>query len=187
MRFSRNLFARLAIAFILISLSLAGCSSAKTSTNQPLYAITTIRTTLELPQLPLDFVETTNMANSPTCGLVIKIYRDADGHVYSVDPQTNQVVEIDARTILSKIPPHAPILLTEELEARVLKYFEVTIPNFESRKSSWQYEEGRKGNYFFFSWYSDMMPGTMNRSFAQIGMDINGVLFTYYNTLSLHK
>jgi hypothetical protein len=183
MKFLQSSVTHKAIIILLLFPILAGCSSKKSSANPQLDAITVIRTTLELPQLPLAFVETTNMANSTTGGLVVNIYQDADGRKYSVDPQTDQVVEIDARAMLSNLPPKQ--YSTAELEAKALKYFQATIPDFESRKSSWHYEEGEKGIVIFFSWYADMVPGTMNRPFAQIGMDLNGALFAYYNTLSL--
>ena len=70
-----------------------------------------------------------------------------------------------------------------------MKYIKATIPDFEHLHSSWQYEEGGKGSgyVYFFTWYVDITPGSMNRPFAQIGLHKSGLLFTYYNTLLLKK
>jgi len=151
-------------------------------------AIEKIRVDLELPELPLSFVEKTGMINSPSGGLDVVNYQDSDGRIYSVDPETNQVVEIDARILLSK---HGDAILQtysmEVLKSRAMKYIRATIPDFEKLQSSWQYEEGQKVDVYFFSWYGDLTPGSMNRPFAQIGFDKNGLLFAYYNTLLLNK
>jgi hypothetical protein len=174
-------------AVFLTTFALAGCSPAKASTNQQLDAINEIRKSLELPELPLDFVEKTGMINSPSGNLEVAIYQDSEGRNFSVNPETNQVVEIDARTILSNIPPDTPTLSPDELKAKAMEYIKDTISNFDSLQSSWQYEEGAKVENYFFTWYGEITPGSMNRSFAQIGLHKSGVLFAYYNTLLLER
>jgi len=147
-----------------------------------------IRTDLELPELPLDFIEKTGMTNSPNGGLEVVIYQDSDGRKYSVNPETNQVVEIDARILL---PKHGDAITQafsmEVLKSRAMKYIKAAIPDFESLQSSWQYEEGGKGDVYFFTWYGEMTSGSMNRPFIQFGFHKNGLLFAYYNTLLLNK
>jgi hypothetical protein len=204
--------------FVLMTVSLSGCAPAATAspvapTGTPsplpptftpvptatatllpptlspqLTAIEKIRTDLELPNLPLSFVEKTGMINSPRGGLEVVIYQDSEGRKYSVDPETNQVVEIDARILL---PPHgaasSQTFSKEVLEARALKYIEATTPDFDQLQSSLKYEAGGKVEVYFFSWYGEMLPGWMNRPFAQIGFHQNGLLFAYYNTLLLNK
>ncbi len=150
-------------------------------------AIQIIRTDLELPELPLSFIEKTGMLNSPSGGLVVVNYQDGAGRKYSVNPDTNQVVEIDARTLLTNISPNAPTFSMEVLKSKAMKYFKATIPNFDHLQSSWKYEEGAKGDYYFFSWYDEITPTSMNFPFAQIGLDKSGLLFAYYNTLMLNK
>ena len=163
-------------------------ASSQISVSLQISVIEKIRTDLELPELPLDFIEKTGMTNSPNGGLEVVIYQDTDGRKYSVNPETNQVVEIDARIL---VPKHGdPITQTfslEDLKSRAMKYFKATIPNFEHLQSSLQYEEGGKGNVYFFTWYDNMTPSSMSRPFAQIGFHKNGLLFAYYNTLLLNK
>jgi hypothetical protein len=151
-------------------------------------AIEKIRTDLELPELPLVFIEKTGMINSPSGGLEVVNYQDSEGRIYSVNPETNQVVEIDARVLVPKHgDPITQAFSMEILKSRAVKYINATIPDFENLQSSWQYEEGGKGNVYFFTWYDDITLGSMNRPFAQMGFYNNGLLFAYYNTLLLNK
>jgi hypothetical protein len=186
MNIHSNLSAKILLATILIFI-LAGCSSKQQSTIQPTDAINAIRNVLELPESPLEFVETTRMLNSPSGDLQVAIYQDSDGRKYSVNPETNQVVEIDARTILPYISPDLPSLSSDEIKAKAISYVTAIVPNFDSLQSSLKYEEGGKGNNYFFSWYGDLKSGSMNRLFLQIGLLKSGVLFALYNTLSLEK
>jgi len=177
----------LTIAIILTIPKLEGCSSAQATTNQPIDAINEIRQLLEIPELPLDFIEMTGMINSPSGNLEVALYQDSDGRKYFVNPETNQVVEIDARIILTDISPNTPTLSADELKAKAMEYIRATIYNFDSLQSSWQFEEGPKGDNFFFTWYGEIKLGSMNRPFAQIGLHKSGGLFAYYNTMLLGR
>ena len=187
MKFSHSFFFLSAISVILVAGSLASCSSKQKSTDQQIGVINAIRAKLKLPDLPLKFVEITNMANSPSGGLKVAIFQDTQGRNYSVDPATDQVVEIDARSMLSNIPADAPLKSEAEITAQAQKFIAATIPGFESLHSRWTYEAGNKGNNYFFSWYGESAAGSMNRPFAQIGLHKSGLLFAYYNTLFLEK
>ncbi len=172
----------LLIAAMVISM-LVACSPAKEASNQPTDAISEIRKSLELPDSPLEFVENTGMANSPSGRLEVANYRDSEGRIYSVNLETNQVVEIDARVILPNKYSNTPALPPDEIKAKAMMFAKTVIPNFDSL----QYEEGGKGNNYFFSWYSEMSPGSMNRPFLQFGFHKSGLLFAYYNTLFVEK
>lgn len=174
------------IAAIFISI-LMGCSPAKDASNQPTDSINEIRRELELPELSLEFVENTGMANSPSGRLEVANYRDSEGRIYSVNPETNQVVEIDARVILPNKYSETPALPPNEIKAKAMMFAKAVIPNFNSLQPSLQYEEGGKVNNYFFSWYGEMSPGSMNRPFLQFGFHKSGILFAYYNTLSIEK
>src|SRR5512147_484727 len=141
----RCLSSRVLIIALCISI-LAACSPAPatTSTSQPTDTLDQIRKSLELPETPLEFMENTTMANSPSGRLEVANYRDSEGRIYSVSPKTKQVVEIDARAILSNISPNAPSLPPEEIKAKALTYAKTIIPDFASLQSSLQYEEGGK-------------------------------------------
>jgi hypothetical protein len=179
----RSLSTKILIATIFISI-LAGCSSVKDSASQQIDAINQIRKSLELPELPLEFVENTGMINSPSGDLEVANFRDSEGRIYSVNPKTNQVVEIDARAILSNISSDAPSLSPDEIKAKAMIYVKAIIPSFASLQSSLQYEEGGKVDNYFFTWRGKINSGSMNSPFLQIGLHKSGVLFAYYNTLT---
>ena len=171
---------------ILIS-ALAGCSPAQASPAPSPQPIDEIRKSLELPELSVEFVENTTMMNAPSLGLEVANYRDSAGRIYSVDPKTNRVVEIDARALLTAISPNAPVVTQEEIKAKAMKFARAVIPDFDTVQSSLQYEEGGKVDNYFFSWYDKAGPGMMNRPFLQFGFHKSGLLFAYYNTLLLEK
>ena len=157
------------------------------SEGQPTDAINETRKSLELQDLPLEFVENTGMINSPSGGLEVANYRDNEGRIFSVDLKTNQVVEIDARAILSGISPETPSLSSDEVKAKAMKYAKAVVPNFDTLQSSLQYEEGGKVDNYFFTWYPERSSGSRNRPFLQFGFHNSGVLFGYYNTLSVEN
>jgi len=182
----RSLSTKTLIAAIFVSI-LAGCSPVQDSAIKQTDAINEIRKSLELPELPLEFVEKTGMINSPNGDLEVANFQDSEGRIYSVNPKTNQIVEIEARAILSNISPDTPSLSPDEIKAKAMLYVKAVIPNFDSLQSSLQYEEGGKIDNYFFTWYGEMNSGSMNRPFLQIAFHKSGVLFAYYNTLSLEK
>jgi hypothetical protein len=166
---------------------LTNCSSAQQTPEQPVDVKSAIRNILELPELPLEFVETTRMLNSPSGDLQVEVYQDSEGRKYSIYPEINQVLEIDARSIFLTTPPDIQSLSSVELKAKALNYANAVIPDFDSLQSSLVYEEGEKGDNYFYSWYGEMQSGYMNRPFLQIGMNKSGILFAFYNTLSIPK
>jgi hypothetical protein len=148
-------------------------------------AIDAIRSLLDLPMLPLEFIETTTMLNSPNMDLTVALYQDSEGRNYFVDPQTNRVVEIDARAVLSSISPEAVSLSEELLKARAEEIARSVVQGFDTLRTGLVYDAGAKGDHFFFTWRSADAPGAMNKPFMQIGLHKSGVLFAYYNTLTL--
>jgi Tol biopolymer transport system component len=159
-------------------------SRARTGEIEAIHAMGTI---LGLPELPLEFVETTTMINSPNGDLAVALYQDAEGRKYSVEPEKDLVVEIDARAVPSAIASDALPLSQDELRAKAEKLVRRAIPDFDSMQAGLSYEEGVKGDYFFFTWRAADSPGSMNRPFAQIGLHRSGELFAYYNTLTLSE
>ena len=181
-----NIARSLLIAAMIISQSVA-CSPAQEVPDQPIDAINEIRKSLELPELPLEFVENTGMANSPSGRLEVANYRDSEGRIYSINTGTNQVVEIDARVILPNKYSDSLVVSSDEIKAKALVFAKTVIPNFDSLQPSLTFEEGGKVNNYFFSWYAEMGPGSMNRPFLQFGFHKSGLLFAYYNTLAVKK
>lgn len=164
-----------------------GCSPSRKTATTPQDAINEIRKALELPQLPLEFVETTKMINSPSGQLKVDVYQDSDGRLYSVEPITDQVVEIDARAVLSSLPLNPTALPPEEIREKVMAYVKAVVPNLDSLQPSLKYEEGSKIDNYFFEWNRSTKPGDMNRAFLQIGIHNSGLLFAYYNTLNIEN
>jgi hypothetical protein len=151
-------------------------------------AIEKVRADLELARLPLVFVETTDMANSPTGGLKVSIFQDSEGRTFAVDPISSRVVEIDARLLLPSLPTDAPSFAEAELKSKAIKYFQATVPDFVALQYSLKYEEGVKSDLYFYTWRSQVTPGSMNMPpFVQIGLHKSGFLFAYYNTLQLDQ
>jgi hypothetical protein len=186
MKVHRSSFVKFLVAVISISV-LAGCSSKIESASQPTVAIDKLRKSLNLPASPLKFIESTYDPNSPSGGLEVAKYQDGKGRIFSVDLKTNQVVEIDARTILSNISSNTPSLSQYEIKAKAVAFAKIVIPNFDSLQSSLQYEEGGKVDNYFFDWYGEMGSGRENRPRLQFGFYKNGTLFAYYNSLSVEK
>lgn len=187
MKIHRCIFILSVITIFCMAPGLAGCSSNQNPMDRQIGAINAIRVKLELPDLPLKFVENTTMANSPSGGLKVAHFQDTQGRNYFVDPGTNQVVEIDARSMLSNIPADAPLKSEADITAQARKFIEATIPGFKTLQSKLSYEAGNKGDNYFFSWYGESPAGAMNRPFAQIAIHRSGVLFAYYNTLEIGK
>ncbi len=97
------------------------------------------------------------------------------------------MVEIDARLLLTGLPADAPSLTEEELKSKATKFFQATVPGLLSLQSTLQYEEGGKGDLYFYTWRGPLAPGAVNGPFVQIGLHKSGFLFAYYNTLQLVK
>jgi len=172
-------------AVVMLGLTAAGCARVQGAAPQPTDAIQQIRSALDLPQSPLVFVENTAMVNSPGGDLLVANFRDGEGRVYSVDLAANKVVEIDARAVLAKISPAAPLLAPDQIKARVMRYVKAVMPDFDPVRSALRYEEGGKVENYFFAWRAEVEPGAMNGPWLQIGMHQSGVLFAYINTLGV--
>jgi hypothetical protein len=168
---------------VLFILSAAGCAGSQQS-DYPA-TIDAARKALQLPRLPLEYVEMTGMANSPSGATMVNVYQDSAGRKYSGELTGSQVVEIDARVVLANLPANARLLSDAELKARAWQYVRAMIPNFDSLQSSLRYEQGSKGKNYFYSWYAEMSPGATMPPFIQIALHQSGIVFAYYNTLTL--
>ncbi len=148
-------------------------------------AINTIRTLFGLHDLPVEFIEVTLMLDSPNMDLHVVLYKDSDGRKYYVDPSSNQVVEIDARDALTLIPFDSTVSSQEELRAIAQKYIQQIMPDLELLKTELSFDEGIKGDYYFFTWRSTDSNTYKNKPFIQIGLNKSSELFAYYNTRCL--
>lgn len=180
---------------IILAIALAGCSagqgtlpevdlipSGQGTATPELQAIAEIRTALELPDLPLEYVGTESSGNAPYSGTMVNVYQDSAGRKYSVEVATMKVIEVDARSVLNSIPAEVE-LMPEEINAKAWRLMRAAIPGFDALQSGLTYEEGGKVDNFFFAWYGVMEPGMFNRPFAQIAIHKSGIVFAYYNML----
>ncbi|MCL4528379.1 MAG: hypothetical protein M1282_03085 [Chloroflexi bacterium] len=179
----------LALVMILAG-TLTACANKPVSTTQlaenpQVAAINNFRAVLGLPNLPLESTGMDHMANSPSGDLPVALYADSQGRKFSVEPITNTVVEMDARALLASIPTNALVLPADELKARALKIANTITPGFDSLLPNLNDNSGNKGDNYFFDWRKPMEPGKMMPAFLQIGIHTSGLIFAYYNTLSL--
>ena len=147
-------------------------------------AVNDIRMNLGMPDLPLQSNGMDKMMNSPNGDLPVAIYVDSEGRKFSVEPQTNTVVEIDARSLLASVPANVPSISQDELRAKALNIARITTPNFNYLSHSLMDESGSKGDYYFFDLRMPISPNEMMPPFFQIGFDKSGYIFAYINTLS---
>ncbi len=186
MKILRRVFNIYWVAAISLAVA-AGCSPVTKPVNQPIEAIDKLRKSLDLPAAPLVFVANASDPNSPSGGLEVAKYQDSEGRIYSVDVKSDQVIEIDARAILSNISSDTSALSQDEIKAQAMKFAKIVIPSFDFLQSSLQYEESGKVDNYFFTWYGEMSSGSMNRPRLQFGFYKNGFLFAYYNSLFVEK
>lgn len=182
----KNNFLYLALVAILGTLTACTNQPATPSlpaNNLQVTAINNFRLALGLPDLPLESKGMEHMINSPSGDLPVAFYVDSEGRKYYVEPQTNIVVEMDARDLLASIPADAPAIPEAQAREKVKQMLAVAIPNFASLSQSLTYEEGGKVGNYFFNWYRDISPGDFNRAFIQVGVYKTGFVFAYYNTI----
>ena len=179
------------IIFITLGfLSLAGCASPNIETtpsatdNPQVTAIKNIRAVMGLPNLPLESKGMDVMSNSPSGNLSVVIYVDSLGRRFSVEPQSNIVVEMDARNLLASVSASAPVVSQDQLTITALRIAKATTPNFDSLLPGLTYSEGSKIDNYFFDWRMQASPSQMMPPFLQIGFHKSGLIFAYINTLS---
>ena len=162
-------------------------SAIQQSDNPQVAAIKNIRLAFGLPDLLLESRGTEHMINSPSGDLPVAIYLDSQGRKYSVEPQTNTVVEMDARDLLALIPANAPTLSQIELRVKTNQMLAVALPDFAALSQNLTYEDGGKIDNYFFNWYGKMSAGDFNRPFIQVGVYKTGFIFAYYNTVTIEQ
>ncbi|MGB9521417.1 MAG: c-type cytochrome [Anaerolineales bacterium] len=156
-----------------------------TVTEEDLKSIAALRKILELPELQLTFVKDDHMINSPTGDLAVMVYQDSEGRLYSVDQTSRQVVEMDGRNSLAAISSLVGSPTLDDLRAKAIQIATALYPDFKNLSQNLVYEEGSKGDYFFFTWRDQNAETKMNKPFLQMGFFKNGGLFAFYNTLNL--
>lgn len=183
--FKKSLLVVLGILFLLGCANQPGAINQLIDNNPQIAAINNIRVAFGLPNLPLESKGMDRMANSPTGGLSVAIYVDSAGRKFSVEPQTNTVVEMDARNLLVSIPAIAPSIPQDKLKTKAMEIARAMTPNFDSLLPSLTDNSGNKGDNYFFDWRKPISPNETMPPFLQIGIHKSGLIFAYINTLSL--
>ncbi|HUS83505.1 MAG TPA: hypothetical protein VMX56_00050 [Anaerolineales bacterium] len=148
-------------------------------------AIESLQRQLNIPPSSIEFIETTTMINSPNGDMVVALYQDSQGRRYLVEPATNRVVEMNARSLIPSFPLTATALglSMEDLRITAEQFIAATTDDFPALMLGLAYEEGTKGDFYFYNWRDERASASMNRPFAQIGIHKSGELIAYYNTL----
>lgn len=110
------------------------CSSPAAKT--PIEAIRRLEGLAGFPTTNLAYIGTTTMINSPRGDLQVELYQDGEGRKFYVEPETNIVVEMDARDLLGSEHPgsgtRAAVLTQAELASRVEEFVRAAVPEFSS-------------------------------------------------------
>jgi hypothetical protein len=164
------------------------CSNLNASTSTPLteagidheMAVESIRAFIGSRDADLTFQEMTIMINSPNADLLIGVYMDGLGGLYSVDPNSYKVVEIESSPIQTM---QGEPLALEQLRKIAEERAAEEVAGFGEIRDSLSYEEGRKLDDFFFRWEADNREWKYTPPLFQVGIRVDGKLLTYMNTL----
>lgn len=174
-------------AFLLATiLFITACSVPQPSPASPEEAINEFQAAAGFQQTDLTFVESSTMGNSPRGNLPVNLYQDPDGRKYFVDPSSNTLVEMDARTLLgTHANDQSEMLDQAALETRAEALVRSVIPEFSALQNELTFEAGGKVDNYFFSWKLPIEPGATMPPFIQVAYTAQGELFAFYNTVAL--
>lgn len=146
-----------------------------------------IRELLDQPHLQLTYSGIENLANAPWVNAAL--YIDESMNRYSVASDAGVVAAIEPLSIPNLAA--AEIKPVETIRPIAEAFVRAHSPNFVKFQNQLTFEQGGKGNIYFFTWrltHQDwsatlwkMMP-----PFLQVGFYANGKLATYLNTLDLY-
>jgi len=166
---------------------LVACSPVSSPTDSPLEAIKEFSVLAGFRESDLSFVETTTMGNSPNGNLLVDLYQDEEGRRFYIEPITNTVVEMDARTLLPSHgeSPEGTQMEAAELEQRAVSFIHAALPQFSSLQGDLTCEMGNKGANYFFDWRMKTTEVNFMPPFIQVAMTTSGDMFGYINTVTL--
>ena len=143
-------------------------------------AMEAIREFMESPDLTLNFVDLETMINSPNADVVVAVFEDGTGTRYSVDPEGYRVLEL--APIVYALSD-GPRLTQTELRARAEAMAEHYLLGFNEIRDRLVYEEGTKGDNFFFRWEDPTLVWLHNPPIFQVGLRVDGKLVAYLNAI----
>jgi hypothetical protein len=151
--------------------------------------IAQIRETLGNPELVLTFQRIQGLANAPW--VQAAVYTDEAGAQYWVAIDAGRLAGIDPSPASRVEVPAMEVKSIDAVRPIAEKFAANASPRYSELKNDLLYEEGSKGDIYFFRWdtrdkdwsgtdWARMPP------FLQIGMSADGRLVTYINTLDLY-
>ncbi len=148
-----------------------------------------IREILGNPDMHLTFQGIQGLANAPWINAAL--YADEMGATYWVAIDAGCLATIDPGLTSRVDVPAVDVKNMDDVRPIAEKFASVSSFRFDEMKNELLYEEGSKGDIYFFRWDSrnkdwsgtswEMMP-----PFLQIGMSADGELVTYINTLDTY-
>jgi hypothetical protein len=108
---------------------------------------------------------------------------DDQGTEYWVDILSYQVVEFDVLSIPQV--DQAKMMGLDELKAMAEKFAQLNSARFVSDRLHLTYDEGTKGEIYFFRWEAVQNADQPMPPLLQIGMTVDGQIVSYVNTLDL--
>lgn|GEM_PF-2024884 len=144
-------------------------------------AIAAIRTLTDNPGLQLDYLETSASPNANLRRALV--FLDPQGNRYWVDEQTLQVIEFTLEFPATGGGGQAKSL--NELRAIAADLARRRSTRFAQLGERLAYEEGQKGERYFFRWEDRDAHWQYMPPLLQIGLDAGGRLVSYLNTLDL--
>ena len=151
--------------------------------------MTHIREILGNPDMHLTFQGIQGLANAPW--ITAAIYADDTGATYWVAIEAGCLATIDPGPMSRVDVPAADVKNMEDVRLLAEKFASDSSLRFDVLKNELLYEEGSKGDMYFFRWdYRNKdWSGTswaMMPPFLQVGMSADGKLVTYINTLDTY-
>jgi DNA-binding CsgD family transcriptional regulator len=145
-----------------------------------------IRQVMGIPNLVLSYIGIQPLANAPWIDAAI--YSDDTGTKYWMAIEDNRLAQIE--------PPYAPevpaieVKSIDDVRSIAEQFANNNSPRYAELKSVLVYEQGNKGDIYFFTWSYRTRDWTgtdwiMMPPFLQIGLSADGKITTYINTLDL--
>jgi DNA-binding CsgD family transcriptional regulator len=152
--------------------------------------ISQIQKTVGNPDLQLTFRGVRGLANAPW--VEAATYVDEAGVTYWVAIEAGRLAGIDPSPANRVDVPAVEVKSITAVRPLAEKFASGSSLRFDQLKSGLLYEEGGKGDIYFFRWdaRNKDWSGTdwaMMPPFLQVGMSADGKLVTYINTLDLYK
>jgi hypothetical protein len=126
-------------------------------------------------------MEITTAVNSPNADLLVATYSDEAGAIYSVD-SSYRIVEFQASPIRSLAGEPLPVDRLRQI-AEDLAF--AALPVFDQASHALLYQEGQKEDVYFFRWEDTSQAWTHMPPMFQVGIQGDGQLLSYINTIFL--